>query len=198
MTLRQVRVSARILYWPRCCACCCGVATGTRAATATRTTGKRVIKTQGKYWPIPYCDQCLEHHVVYDEFLQKAKGDSWGCLSILLFLLFGVAFFVSAMAFLLYINGLGRASLPVFLLASAFVVVLFLSFYFARQAESNYAKAVLQEQEDEVRDHMTPTCTSACEAVCYDGWDGSIHTFRFANQAYAAMFESANRKKIIG
>jgi hypothetical protein len=39
----------------------------------------------------------------------------------------------------------------------------------------------------------------ACEPnpVKYHGWQGSIHTFDFANQSYAVTFATANHRKVL-
>ena len=56
-----VKISAKIIRWPECCACCCGRADTREDATAVRTEGKRVIRTQAKSWPVPYCRGCQDH-----------------------------------------------------------------------------------------------------------------------------------------
>lgn len=56
-----VRVSARTLAWPSQCACCSGPSNGSLRAQYTRTTGKRVVRTDTRSWEVPYCSQCLRH-----------------------------------------------------------------------------------------------------------------------------------------
>lgn len=63
----QLQVSAKILSWPRQCACCGGEASGELQATASRTTGKRVQRTTTSWWHVPYCTSCLNHKAAYDE-----------------------------------------------------------------------------------------------------------------------------------
>src|SRR4051794_14872358 len=54
-----VQVSARLLNIPQAC-CCCGMhGVDTRfRAIATRTTGKRVIRTDSRSWDFPLCNRC--------------------------------------------------------------------------------------------------------------------------------------------
>jgi hypothetical protein len=42
------------------------------------------------------------------------------------------------------------------------------------------------------------SCCSAEVAVIYDGYRGTVHTFRFFNAAYAERFIKANEKKVLG
>lgn len=43
------------------CACCGATPDATLGVTATRTTGKRIVRTQSKSQQVPYCQQCLAH-----------------------------------------------------------------------------------------------------------------------------------------
>jgi hypothetical protein len=61
----QIQVSARILSWPRVCACCCGPADTVKRAAASRTTGKRVQHTKTSWWEVPYCTSCLTHEATF-------------------------------------------------------------------------------------------------------------------------------------
>ena len=63
----QLQVSAKILSWPRQCACCGGEANAELRAAASRTTGKRVQHTTTSWWHVPYCNSCLHHKAQYDE-----------------------------------------------------------------------------------------------------------------------------------
>lgn len=56
-----VEISARIIRWPDICACCSRPADTAIEISSTRTTGKRVIRTQTKSWQVPYCKRCLSH-----------------------------------------------------------------------------------------------------------------------------------------
>lgn len=66
-----VQLSARQITFPRMCACCGGAPNTTYAATATRVTGKRVVRTQSASWSFPYCNHCLAH--------VRAWPGPWGC-----------------------------------------------------------------------------------------------------------------------
>ena len=54
-----VEISARIIHWPRACAC--RRPNTTLEISSTRVTGKRVIHTHTKSWEAPYCRKCLAH-----------------------------------------------------------------------------------------------------------------------------------------
>jgi hypothetical protein len=41
-------------------------------------------------------------------------------------------------------------------------------------------------------------CCGTEPAVAYDGYHGTVHTFRFFNSAYAERFVRANEKKVLG
>jgi hypothetical protein len=42
------------------------------------------------------------------------------------------------------------------------------------------------------------TCRCEGPAVEYEGWYGTVHTFYFASEDYAAAFRRANAGKIVG
>lgn len=71
----QLQVSAKILSWPRQCACCGGQANSELRAAASRTTGKRVQHTTTSWWHVPYCSSCLHHKAAYDG---ASKWSGWG------------------------------------------------------------------------------------------------------------------------
>ncbi len=56
-----VSVSARLLNWPRWCACCCEPYTTWFSASYTRRWGKRVKHSQTREWEIPCCSTCAAH-----------------------------------------------------------------------------------------------------------------------------------------
>lgn len=58
---QTVLISARIIHWPTICACCGGHPQSNLAASSFRTTGVRVIRTEGKQFDVPYCNQCILH-----------------------------------------------------------------------------------------------------------------------------------------
>ncbi len=57
----RVVVSAQYLSVPKECACCAEPGEHSYAATATRVTGKRVVRTHSKSWEFRICSRCLEH-----------------------------------------------------------------------------------------------------------------------------------------
>jgi hypothetical protein len=57
----EVHVSARLLSFPPQCACCGAPPQVDYRITAVRVTGKRVVRTQSRYWEIPYCQNCMRH-----------------------------------------------------------------------------------------------------------------------------------------
>jgi hypothetical protein len=60
------QISARLLSWPRKCACCGGAADSSMRAAASKTTGKRVQHTKTSWWEVPYCNTCLAHNAAYE------------------------------------------------------------------------------------------------------------------------------------
>lgn len=62
----QLQVSAKLLSWPRRCACCMSEPNTHLRAAASRTTGKRVRTTTTSWWDIPYCTLCLDHKAKFD------------------------------------------------------------------------------------------------------------------------------------
>jgi hypothetical protein len=62
----QFQISARILSWPRNCACCGDTANVHIRAAASKTTGKRVQHTKTSWWEVPYCSACLAHKASYE------------------------------------------------------------------------------------------------------------------------------------
>lgn len=60
------QISARLLHWPRSCACCGDAADSHMRAAASKTTGKRVQHTKTSWWEVPYCNACLAHKATYE------------------------------------------------------------------------------------------------------------------------------------
>ena len=54
----MVQVSAKLLCWPRSCACCMGTPDVEYLVTCTRTSKK---KQEQQCWRVPYCSACLAH-----------------------------------------------------------------------------------------------------------------------------------------
>jgi hypothetical protein len=57
----EVVVSAKTISVPRRCACCGAAPDSELEVTASRTTGKRVVRTRTNSWTYPYCSRCLGH-----------------------------------------------------------------------------------------------------------------------------------------
>jgi hypothetical protein len=57
----KVDVSGAILRFPEECACCGACPDTDLAISASRSWGKRVIRTEEREWAVPYCARCLEH-----------------------------------------------------------------------------------------------------------------------------------------
>jgi hypothetical protein len=49
----------------------------------------------------------------------------------------------------------------------------------------------------EVRDTAKASCAVFGDAVAFEGWDGSLQSFHFANQRYAMDFMRQNRSKLV-
>ena len=70
----RVQVSARLLHWPRMCACCGGPFEVVRQASCSRLDSRNRLQT--KWWEVPYCGACdrqiasgeYEDAVRYEEF----------------------------------------------------------------------------------------------------------------------------------
>lgn len=116
---REIEISARLITWPRMCACCLGDAEDCYTAEARRA---KSYGADVRTWDVPCCDACLDH-------VDVALGRSWG---------WGVKL-------------------------------------------SDYCACG--------RPNELP--------VAYQGWNGSVHTFEFANDDYADKFVKANRSKVI-
>ena len=51
--------------------------------------------------------------------------------------------------------------------------------------------------EKQARELMKSTCAVSGAAVRYDGWQGTVHTFKFENSTFAEAFSTANAKKVL-
>lgn len=99
----RVSVSGRKLAFPGACCCCRGDADSSILATATRTTGKRVIRTQTQSWTFPCCAACVGH-------ARKSKTESGWVAMMLIGFISGPFFFLgpnSWAGFVLLLFGAG-------------------------------------------------------------------------------------------
>lgn len=103
----RIAVSAKLLKWPPVCACCQRPADASLRAAYTRTTGKRVVRSQTRYWDVPYCSGCLRH-VAHAQ--SGATLNAWG------------AFFSFAALGLLFCVPVPGAIISILLAAGAFSV----------------------------------------------------------------------------
>jgi hypothetical protein len=60
-TCMKLGISAKTIYFPPQCACCGSTPNTSLEASATKTTGKRTVRTQTKTSSFPYCSTCAEH-----------------------------------------------------------------------------------------------------------------------------------------
>ena len=82
----DVRASGRLLTWPQQCACCSGPSDTNLRAEYTRTTGKRVVRSDTRYWDVPYCSHCLHHaQLAQSGANQYSKGRTLAITSVFLF-----------------------------------------------------------------------------------------------------------------
>ena len=66
----RVQLSGHKFEFPRKCACCGGHADVELSASASKSSGKRVIHKQTNVWDFPYCKRCV-HHVLSVEATTK-------------------------------------------------------------------------------------------------------------------------------
>ena len=70
----RVDVSAKIIRFPRVCACCTCPADTEIAVSASRSSGERVVRTRTKTWAFPYCQGCLAHVAVWSSGGSRAAA----------------------------------------------------------------------------------------------------------------------------
>jgi hypothetical protein len=189
----QVRVSAHIIRWPRNCCCCGAPARNSYRARFSRVTGRRVIRTHEKWWDVPCCGRCLDHLDAARRADAALYGGACKVAAILMSVALGLSVplgccagsvgpRVAVLAAFLFLVGCC-------LVASLWVLDALL----ARRRREEY-----EQLRAEAERLMTPHCACLDEAVCYEGWYGSVHTFLFASRDYAAAFMDANRGKVLG
>lgn len=57
----RISLSGHKFTFPQQCACCGATPQTTLTASASRSTGKRVVHTTTKAWDFPYCIPCIGH-----------------------------------------------------------------------------------------------------------------------------------------
>lgn len=60
----KVEVSGKLISFPPICACCRKPADTELGASASRSSGKRVVRVTTFAWSFPYCSACVQHTVV--------------------------------------------------------------------------------------------------------------------------------------
>jgi hypothetical protein len=192
-----VQISARIISWPRVCACCCQPADTSVEVSSTRVTGKKVIHTQTKSWDVPYCRRCLAH-------IEAGKALKRLSMVVIhlsgLFGLVGGALAIVGFA-AVYPRSVLIAIVLGLLLAAATTTVVILTFSWCRakyQRDVQAKKAQRAKLEQQLNALLCQTCCVADQlAAKYDGWHGSVHTFFFANREFASAFRRINPGKCL-
>jgi hypothetical protein len=57
----RIDASGHNFVFPHKCACCGGAADTELGASATKSSGKRVVHTKTNVWDFPYCSRCVGH-----------------------------------------------------------------------------------------------------------------------------------------
>lgn len=194
----KVEISAKVISWPKVCACCCRDSDTHIVVSHTRVTGERVIRSQTKSWEVPYCQKCLGHINVSHE-LQRFSMDvphfsviigvSGAAISLLMLLVF------------MYWSKL----LAICLFVIAVVATIVLVIKTRPWCESKYQEELQAKEHarqalvDRLESLRCPDCAQLDRfAAGYGGWYGTIHTFYFSNQNFVRLFKNANPGKCLG
>jgi serine/threonine protein kinase len=174
---QSIQVSARILTWPTICACCSRPATTDVAASYTRVSGKRVVRTNTRSWRVPVCATCAEHSSIYSRTTgATVRAIAWSVAVLVIACVLGAA-----------VGNPDGGINPTFVVLGAIGAVALLIVLLKRtQDDQRTAEGMLQD-----------TCCSVAYPVVYQGWSGSVHSFYFLNGVYAQAFASANAKKVL-
>jgi hypothetical protein len=85
----RVDVSGQTFVFPHKCACCGGTADAELSASASKSSGKRVVHTKTNVWDFPYCRICVGH--VMSAEATRRLAWTLGSLSLALGLILGFA-----------------------------------------------------------------------------------------------------------
>jgi len=177
----QIQISAKLLKWPKLCACCCEPADDVLRISASHTTGKRVQNTKTYWWDVPYCKHCLNHL----NYVNKpvSSGPLFSSVPILVRYGLFAGMFVWFMATPILQN----------IVAGFFVglLVFIASFIPGHKTREAHQKAI----RDDHLSMMKTSCCSLNRAIHYIDWYGTTHTFVFANKSYLDSFLIANAGK---
>lgn len=203
----QVQVSARILRWPRMCACCLNPVDGTGTATLHQVRWKkRHPEFSTSSWQIPYCERCLVHIQALDDVDSHGVARGYGIMAIgaVCGMIVSCGSCCCIPAAIGPIHGkMTQAQVGLFV-AGLFVsgglgAIIFSLAFMRGQRSVEEAKRMKAHGLLQVAALAGPSCSSARPAVRYEAQEhGHIHTFWFENAAYAEAFKRANREKLLG
>lgn len=164
----RVCISARIISFPRRCACCMGASEIERPARMSKSRGKRVVRTETRTWNIPYCLSCSGH------------ASTWETGTTLGWIVFAVAAVVTVAAMF---NGSSRESQATLIVGSIVSVS-------AGVGTAIFFKGMATLTKKS-------SCALAGPAVHFVGWDGSVQVFDIAPKRYALEVMAANATKLV-
>ena len=168
-----VRVSARLLHFPDVCCCCgCSGADNRFQAVATRTTGKKVVRTDSRSWSFPLCGDC-ERWIRQQQVADIAHA--W-FMGLVVLAILGV---VGGVALLPRPSG----GVAIFLGVLAGAIVPFVY--------KNW------QQCQEAANRVKPARHCVTEPVIYEGWQGTVHTFYFSCHEFTERFQAGNARKVL-
>ena len=216
----RVQISARLIRWPQVCACCLGRADEVYRTTYTRVTGKKVIRTDSRWWQIPYCSDCLNHMDAEVRANAITSASAYSVLTLGIMLGLVVALFGSCcVGPALFAPAQPRAGkqepakpgqpnfpkseppkagLVVVMVGSVLGgIVLSVGGYLWSQRLKADARDRRRRAMQHAESLASRSCCTLGSAVAYEGWYGSVHTFWFANADYADAFVQANPGKVL-
>lgn len=166
----SVNVSARILKLPQLC-CCCGVSEpqGRYQACYTRTTGKRVVRTDTRSWSFPICGPCISW-IELDSTANRNRAVFVGTLVVGILGIF-----------------LGFSSNEGKLFLVAGILSLILSIFAFKVWSDSRIRAT----------EAKPSESCDARPVQFLGWNGSVQMFGFSNRVFCGSFQSLNSAKLV-
>jgi hypothetical protein len=169
-----VQVSARLLHFPRvCCSCGSGAPDQHFRASATRTTGKKVVKTDMRSWDFPICSGCLR----WISQQRSANSMRGGFIALVIFAVLGVVVGV-----ILIREPVGIFAILLGALLGAIAPFVYQSW----------------QKKQAAADKIKPSAGCMIEPVVYNGWSGTVHTFYFSSGVFCEQFPLANANKLLG
>ncbi len=173
----RVKVSARLLHFPKQCCCCGDNRSGSEyRAVASRTKGTKVVRTESKWWDFPLCPECSEW---MDTQHSANSSRNWFLGFVVLALLtlpLGITLILSPQT----------VAFGVLLILAGLVVGIFAPFQFKTWRRG-------QTLANELKPHRS----CYLEPVVYSGWNGTVHTFYFTQQLFCQSFMMLNEKKLV-